>query len=718
MTWKLPDNPFVGLRPFEAHESLLFFGRNQQIAELLNLLHESRFLAVVGSSGCGKSSLIRAGLIPRLHAGFLVEDRDVWHVAKMKPGDAPLQSFARALLSLQRRSVTEPEAERFVKEIGELGLPAVLGELEGCFQGGDSSLLLLVDQFEELFRFAGTTGLDATGDAGAELVSHLLGLVEQTTHPIYVVLTMRSDFIGDCDAFLGLPEAMNGSQYLVPRLTRGQRREAIEGPVSLYGRSVAARLTSRLLNETSERRDDLPVLQHTLMRTWDLAGRAEAKELDLPHYEDAGTIRGALSQDAEAALASMSEHERMLTKRLFQSLTEKDAGNRRVRKPAKLEAVSRRTRAEPDELWGIVQRFRTPDRSFLVVSSEDLNANPLIDISHESLIRQWDRLKNWVDEEAESVRTYRRLAETAVLHGEGRAGLYRDPDLQVALDWRAEEEPDPVWGKRHHPAFEAAMEFLTASERAHEDELAAEIARRRRRTRWGQIAAVGLSVIAAVAVSVAQHFRRLNTELEMQSAENTRLVARINDLTRPTGRSLTQVVNSPLQDLVKVRASAVPAKSGDRGEQLYNREGKPLYVMRLWVDVPGLRSSEIEKVTYFFDHASFSPRRRVGTDASDGFAIAYTGWGCLPNVPVTVVQRDGEQTELDFPFCDAINSQLSLRPSRPDIPRRGSTPPLVPSKIPMKVPSKIPRKVPSKIEPNAAPEIPSKIPVKPPVELR
>jgi energy-coupling factor transporter ATP-binding protein EcfA2 len=127
-------NPFVGLRPFEADDSVLFFGRQQQTTELIARLHESRFVAVVGSSGCGKSSLVRAGLIPRLQAGFLVDDRDVWHVHTMKPGDAPIVNLAAALLPAPGDA--HAAANDFARQIEEAGVQAVIDRHAGLLGSG------------------------------------------------------------------------------------------------------------------------------------------------------------------------------------------------------------------------------------------------------------------------------------------------------------------------------------------------------------------------------------------------------------------------------------------------------------------------------------------------------------------------------------------------------------------------------------------------------
>lgn len=467
MSAVLSINPFVGLRPYEADDSLLFFGRHEQIAELMRRLGDLRFLAVVGSSGCGKSSLVRAGLIPVLRAGFLVAERDDWLLATMKPGDAPLARLVQCLTEVGATGT----AGALLQAVRERGVDALLEALAAPI-GADANLLLLVDQFEEVFRFSRGRGASRERDEAADFVSLLIELATQRRMPVYVILTMRSDFLGDCDAFPGLPEALNCGQYLVPRLTREQRRDAIEGPVRLYRQQIAPRLTDRLLNETFDTRDDLPVLQHALMRTWDRWRHESQGEIDVLHYEDIGTVRKALSRDADAAMSGLDEHEELLTKRLFQALTTVDSTNRGIRRPARLLAVAQRCAAEPAAIWQIVARFRSGGRSFLVVSSEEIADDPVIDISHESLIRQWAMLGQWVQAERESIKTYRRLAESARLHREKRSGLYRNPDLQVALDWQRAESPNAAWAADLGEDFDASMEFLRTSREARDDWLA------------------------------------------------------------------------------------------------------------------------------------------------------------------------------------------------------------------------------------------------------
>jgi Novel STAND NTPase 1 len=216
----LPPTPFVGLRPFNSDESLLFFGRSEQTIDLLQQPHRTRFLAVVGSSGCGKSSLIYAGLLPKLKAGFLVEDHDQWLIATMKPGYGPLRNLAAALLAAVAEAPNPMAVDAFTDAMRVGRTQAVIERLTPTLAASDANLLLLVDQFEETFRFGLESGNAAQREDAADLVSIMLALIQQRALPIYVVMTMRSDFLGECDNFYGLPEALNHSQYLVPRLTR------------------------------------------------------------------------------------------------------------------------------------------------------------------------------------------------------------------------------------------------------------------------------------------------------------------------------------------------------------------------------------------------------------------------------------------------------------------------------------------------------------------
>jgi hypothetical protein len=506
-------NPFVGLRPFESEESLLFFGRREQAIELLQRLHATHFLAVVGSSGCGKSSLVRAGLIPKLKAGFLVEERDIWHVATMKPGDAPLENLAISLLDAVGSQSAREQINEMVEAISGEGAQVIINRLHAALGDEDSNLLLLVDQFEELFRFALRDDDPCKRNEAEEFVALLLELAAQRDFPVFVVTTMRSDFIGDCDNFFGLPEAMNRSQYLVPRLTRRQRQEAIEGPIRLFGAQISQRLLDRVLNDAGDKSDQLPVMQHALMRTWEDWQRTSEGPIDLTHYENIGTVTDALSKDAERAMDGLSADEMKITERMFQALTDTDARGRRIRRPARLSEIEAITNASREQILAIIERFRSNRRNFVNLYEDALTGDVTIDISHESLIRQWGRLGDWVTAESDSRRTYLRITDAAIMFREGRAKLLRNPQLAYALNWREQKQPTPTWAARYNQDFDMAMAFLDKSRR------------RQRDLNITLFVVLPLLVLGAVGAVVWMQVRNYNMAREEQRQDEKRRIA-------------------------------------------------------------------------------------------------------------------------------------------------------------------------------------------------
>ena len=317
------EEPYVGLRPFDSHDSMRFFGRREQVAELLERLHDAKFLSVVGSSGCGKSSLVKAGLIPSLLAGFLVGSRDRWKIAAVRPGDDPCENLISALTVAFAQSCSgESDRDLLRTAVSEYQTEVIVDWLKSRL-GQHANLLLLVDQFEEVFSFrVGSVDdnhillsrdqrreLAARRDEAATFVDLLLQLRARSKLPVYSVLTMRSDFLGDCDVFYGLPEAMYESLYLVPRLGREQLRLAIEGPALMSQATIAPRLMDHLLNSLGDRSDRLPILQHLLLRTWQAYHEgSDGRAIDFRHYESAGRFEGALSKDAESAMKGEDEN--------------------------------------------------------------------------------------------------------------------------------------------------------------------------------------------------------------------------------------------------------------------------------------------------------------------------------------------------------------------------------------------------------------------------
>jgi WD40 repeat protein len=489
-------NPFPGLRPFEAEDNHLFFGREEQVKALLSRLARQRFLAVVGTSGGGKSSLVRAGLLPALDGGFMVGAGSAWRVAVMRPGIAPIGHLAAALHgpaafdpgAAGSSEAIDPELATLMTETtlrrGALGLIEAV-RLERMERG--DNLLIVVDQFEELFRFKQESARQGAANEAEAFVKLLLEASKQTELPIYIVLTMRSEYLGECSQFRDLPEALNDSQVLIPRLTRDQLRQAIEAPVKVGGASITPALVNRLLNDIGDNQDQLPVLQHALMRTWEhWQARGQPTEpIGLEDYLSIGGMERALSLHADEIYNGLaSDAQRSIAATLFRCLTEKDSGGRGIRRPTRVREVGAVAEAAAADVIAIAEAFRAPGRTFLMPPvAEALDENSLLDLSHESLMRIWGKLNNWVEDEAQSAQTYRRLAETAIAHAKGEAAPLRDPELTIFGNWQQKQLPNAAWAERYAPGFDEALAFLRFSRNEHESELAEKERRREEESR-------------------------------------------------------------------------------------------------------------------------------------------------------------------------------------------------------------------------------------------
>ena len=478
------ENPFIGLRPFGVGDADMFFGREAQVAKLLERLRDTRFLATVGASGCGKSSLVLAGLIPALQRGEINRAGSYWRIATMRPGAAPTEALATALARTQvlGEQAEDPSLPRAAilhgLQRGELGL------IDLVYQARlreDENLLIVVDQFEELFRYTSDADPAAHASEAAGFVKLLLTAAAWKDLPIYVAVTMRSDFIGDCARFRDLPEAVNDGLFLVPRLRRDEMQRAIEEPVLRKGEHVAPRLVSRLLNDIGSDSDELPVLEHALMRTWNAweKDHAPGEPLDVRHYELIGEMSGALSKHANDLYDQLDPRLQQVTERLFRCLTARDAENRGIRRPTSFGVVRAITQAQPGDVEQLFRMYSAPGVSFLTASGPPSKDNAMLDISHESLMRLWDRLRAWVDDEAESGTTYAKLVDDAT----AKRAHWINPELAVGTAWLKKNRSsiNPAWAARYDeglqqhaggepvpPAaarerFDTALAFLAAS---------------------------------------------------------------------------------------------------------------------------------------------------------------------------------------------------------------------------------------------------------------
>jgi hypothetical protein len=456
------ENPYPGLRPFETTESHLFFGRDVQVAELVTRLERHRFVAVLGVSGSGKSSLVRAGLIPALERGHVAEAGGRWRMVVTRQAGTPFESLAADLERVGLEAAGLRQSSH--------GLIRVAGQLPP-----DESLLVVVDQFEELFRYKDLRPLsgparqtqDRLAADAAEFVQLILA-ASRHHPPVYVVLTMRSDYLGDCAEFRDLPETLNDCQYLVPRMTRQQRKEAIERPLGRV--AIAPSLVQRVLNDAGDEPDQLPVLQHALMRTWSHWRRSDPdriRRIELGDYEAIGGFAGALNRHADELLAGVPPE---TAERVFKRLTARGRSSRERRDPARLAEIwavcGAVTRERQAEVTGVVDHFRRGDATFLNPLAGAIEPDTYIDITHESLIRLWQKLRDeWLPEEQQAAKTLFDLVERAGTWKAGRGELLVGLDLASAAAWDRRRNTSVAWAQHYvdDAALRDVVEFLAAS---------------------------------------------------------------------------------------------------------------------------------------------------------------------------------------------------------------------------------------------------------------
>lgn len=466
------QNPFPGLRPFLPEENHLFFGREQEMDEVLKKLLQNRFVAVIGTAGSGKSSLVSAGIIPEIiNQGRNTENE--WKYISVCPGNTPLENLKNAFAQAVSANTNIKENGTGIITGIENNPDWLVKLVKDVLAGTGERILLVIDQFEELFTCSTSQADPAIDESVAEFTRLIESAVNQTSADIYVILAIRTDFVGECAHLSGLTQLINSSNYLLPRMKRESLKAVIEKPLKAAGIGFDPDLTATILEDLGNRADSLPLLEHALMRTyssWERRGDRNSM-IGLSDYSAAGKISGAMALQANEAYEQLSPRGKEICRGFFKAITVMGPDNKGIRRPTRLGTIKSVTECNGEELLEVIEKFRVPSVTFLKPDSGiRLNDNTVIDITHEALIHQWDRLKEWVREEAYDAGIYKNLSEASALFQQGKAALLKNPDLEIAVNWRDKRKPSLHWAERYDPAFERAMVYLRTSEKANKDE--------------------------------------------------------------------------------------------------------------------------------------------------------------------------------------------------------------------------------------------------------
>jgi WD40 repeat protein len=590
----ISTNPFPGLRPFGIDECHLFFGREGQSDEILVKLSSNRFVSVMGYSGSGKSSLMYCGLVPVLYGGFMTQTGPHWQVVTARPGISPIQTLAHAivdhLVKANKIEISDIAIHQSIISSVLRASPNGLVDVARFLQEErDENIFILIDQFEELFRYADYDNAEEGFNEAQAYINLIINAVQQTKVPLYVALTMRSDFIGSCATFPGLTDLINHSNYLVPQMTREQKKMAVEGPVAVAGAKISKRLVKRLLSDVSSDQDQLPIIQHAMMRTWDywISNRDPGEPMDIRHYNAIGRVSQALSQHANEAFEELNARDKEITEILFKSITERRQDNKSGRRASKISLLSELAETDDQSVIRIVEHFRGTGRSFLMPAAHvPLTSESSIELSHESLMRIWTRLSGWVANEYESAQTYKRLSDAAAMYQIGKTGLWRPPDLQLALNWQKKQKPTRVWAQRYDEAFERAIVFLDSSRITYEAELKNQELLQKKQLRRARVTAIilGTATMISLLFLVFGYTQRLEANKQAENALAQQKVAeskttealeaqklaQIREQEALRQKGIAQQALDQLKEYIKVVEQAVKSEAAAKEIAQYN----------------------------------------------------------------------------------------------------------------------------------------------------
>ncbi len=487
--------PYLGLAAFQSDDVDRFFGRQKMIDDLLCRLGEKQFLAVFGPSGSGKSSLLRAGLVPAVRAGGVTGAQD-WSIILLTPGEHPLQELAVHLAAEGRISVGSLRAD-LEADPASVGLVVRQVLLTKAPQ---TRLLLVVDQFEEIFT------LCQDERERARFIDALLAARNGSENGATVVLGVRADFYSRCAEHAGLVAALQDSQVLLTPMQPDDLRAVIIQPAARDGLTVESALIETILADVVGRPGALPLLSHALLETW---RRRRGRRLTLAGYQAAGRVQGAITQTAEQIYAGFDTSQQRIAQGVFVRLTALGEGTEDTRRRVSRDELGTEGQATDTEV--VIDRLAA---ARLLTLGEGT-----VEVAHEALIQAWPRLRQWLTDDRAGLRTHRQLTEAAQAWAaldRDPGGLYRGARLMVAREWADRDEHRSDFNPLERAFLDASV-ALETTERA-----AAQ--RRTRQLRRLAAALVVLLVLTATVGGVAFYQRQAAVSRQL-AAEATTLVA-------------------------------------------------------------------------------------------------------------------------------------------------------------------------------------------------
>ncbi|MGV0023971.1 nSTAND1 domain-containing NTPase [Phormidesmis priestleyi] len=396
--------PYRGLAYFDrtAQDARFFYGRTALTDVLLERVRDRCFVAVVGASGSGKSSVVRAGLLHQLKLGQRISGSQLWTIYVIRPGDKPRQSLAEAFLESGLSAIDRADQFHKAQELIDSGAVGFAQLIAAC---ESDRVVLVIDQFEECF----TLCRDET--ERQQFFEGLLGAIQQLGNKLCLVITLRADFFSKCLQSPQLAQQIENNLVAVKPMNREELAQAIVEPAKQVNLEIETELVTQMILDVESSPGSLPLLQYTLTELWK---RRSVNWLTLAAYNRMGGVRGTLQQRADEVYASLSPQEQETARRIFLELTQLGEGTEDTRRQVlKRDLI---TAKQPELIVDrVIQRLSTER---LVVTSELVERSggdrvQVIDVAHEALIRYWSRLRQWVEENRMALKQKRTIEDAA-----------------------------------------------------------------------------------------------------------------------------------------------------------------------------------------------------------------------------------------------------------------------------------------------------------------
>ncbi|MEM9264701.1 MAG: pentapeptide repeat-containing protein [Cyanobacteria bacterium P01_F01_bin.13] len=431
--------PYKGLEFFDCNgeDPKYFFGREKLIGQLLDQVRTSNFMALVGASGNGKSSVLRAGLIHQLQMGRRIANSDQWQILITRPDVHPIENLAAAFVPEGRSQVERAKSLDSAAELlkrGSIGLHRLVQASEAA------RIILVIDQFEEVFTRC------ESAEEREKFFSCLMGALEKTGDKLRLIIAMRADFVGKCleQEYSGLAEQVQQHMISVLPLTTNELRDAICQPAEQASLKVEPALVTEILNDIQGAPGSLPLLQYTLKELWQLR---QENTLMLSAYQDLGGINGTLDKRATEIYNSFDGDQQWTVQHIFQQLTQLGEGTEDTRRRVFLDNLVSEPLHPVERVRDVIDRLSDKENRLLITNEvvgkgKIKERRAIVDVAHEALIRHWRLLRQWIEKNRDSLRQQRRIEANAVTwqeHKQSRGYLLQGIPLIESIQFQKDQ---------------------------------------------------------------------------------------------------------------------------------------------------------------------------------------------------------------------------------------------------------------------------------------